>query len=228
MARKHRPTFTVHDATRHDTADFLSLLAPADPGNPAPYDYARHVLASRPGGPLTHGRYLCLIARTTDGNPIGALAAGPPRWFFEHDATRHDENLVDVLVARFCAIGGVAVHPGHRGSGIGTTLIRHAERRCARAGYGVLGMDHTPPLEPYFAGLGYTAGPAVILNLPDPLPLFAQQVGDSLISTKPLERRVRLQSVPGLPAPVICGLLPRTHLRPGTFFLAGRLCEPAG
>nr|BEK71345.1 hypothetical protein KPHV_85720 [Kitasatospora purpeofusca] len=226
MNPKRHPAVTIRPAVHQDTSDFLSLLAPADPTNPAPYAYARLVLATPRGGPLTHGRYLNLIAHAADGTPVGALAGGTPRWLYEHDAVRHDPQLQGALAARLCAIGGLAVHPGHRGTGVGKALLHQAERRCTRAGYGLMALDHTPALKPYFAPLGYTASWGFIMALPAPAPLFGQQVLGSLISAKPLDPQVHWQNVPGLPSPVLCGLLPDTGIRPGSVFAGGQLIEP--
>lgn len=228
MTRRARPhPFSIRNAAKADTAAFLSLLAQADPNNPDPFGEARFTLASPARPPLSHDRALCLIAQAPDGTPIGALAASRPWWFSEHHATRQDPALVAKLEARVCGINGVAVDPAFRGRGVGAALIRHAERRCAVAGYGLIMLDHYQQgLDTYYNRLGYTTGDTMIVNLPTPH-LFVQKVLGSRISVKSLEPRVQLTSVPGLPTPVICGLLPNTHLHRETFFYAGQLYEPA-
>ncbi|MCM2430982.1 GNAT family N-acetyltransferase [Streptomyces sp. RKAG337] len=211
-----RPPFTVREARRADTPAFMAVIDLANPHHPDPFGMARAVLASPAELPLSHHRDLCLLAEDENGNVVGALLGGPPRWLFEH-AGIDTRALADRLLARLGMIHAVAVHPEHRRAGIGRTLIRHAEERFTRAGYGLVTLNHDPNHDEFYRGLGYTVDDQLLVHLPDRR-LIGVTTDDTRMSSKPLRTPVRLADVPGAPSRIITGLLPGATLPPRAKF----------
>ncbi|NUU26411.1 MAG: GNAT family N-acetyltransferase [Streptomycetaceae bacterium] len=219
-----RSQYTVRDVARADAADYFDVLALADPDEPAPFAPSRHMLAAQGYPAFPQGEALAVIARDRAGNPAGALLAGTPAWLLHHPATSGDLALLTALGSRLSMVHGLAVHPDHNGHGLGGRLLRHAEHRLARAGFGMSTLIHPPHLERYYTRLGYTSAAQLLVNLPTGL--AGQIFEGARAATKPLDPRVRLTHVPGAPAPIITGLLADTRIHPEASFADGVLHEP--
>ncbi|MFD6334874.1 GNAT family N-acetyltransferase [Streptomyces niveus] len=211
----------VNETRPEDSGVFCDVLALATPGEPV-----SRAVAMAPrlklGPPLTHGLTMCLTARTSDGQTVGALIASTPRWIFEHPALS-GTVIPELVYDRVISIHGVAVHPGHRRQGVARKLIRSAERRARDAGYRVVILEHPKSLTGFYSRLGYDAGNAEhVLSLPQ-LRMVAQSATPLLCAAVPLTKEIHLTGVPGFPSRIICGLLPGTRLPATARYHQGQL-----
>jgi len=214
--RTRLPGIRIRDAGRPDTEAVMQLVAAANPADPGAFEDARLTLAQAPAGPLSHFRSLAILAEDASGNPVGALMGGAPTWLFEHEGLDHP-LLVECLLARIGIISAVAVHPDHRGGGVGAGLIRHAAGRFARAGYGLLTLNFFPALEGYYRRLGFTTMDTLQVHLGDGY-VVGQQWGDTRVAAKPVDRHTAIIPVRGLASPVVSGILPRSGVPQSAYF----------
>lgn len=205
--------FRIRDAEPRDTELFMEVVALADPDDPAPFAAARDVLEMP--SPLRGQHTLALTAATRGGAVAGVLLAGVPRWVYEHPWLGA-AGLVPSLARRLCMVHAVAVRAEYRGGGIGRALIRRAEDRFRRAGWGVMTLDHQAELDGYYSAFGYVPNDAIIVSAPGKLLMMS--VDRTRTSVKPLDPSVRLVDVANLPVPVIAGLLPGTEVADGLRF----------
>jgi len=216
------PGVSLRDAGAPDADAVMNLIAAVNPGDPEAFKGTREGLVNSPiTGPLSHFRNLAVIAEDSSGKSMGTLLGGPPAWLFEHPGVT-DPVLQDALVARIGMITAVAVHPDHRGRGVGSELIRHAVRRFTRAGYGLLTLNFFPPLEAYYRGHGFTAMDTLNVNIGEDL-MLGQTWGDTRVAAKALDRYTAFASVPGLKSPVVSGIVPGSSVPRGAYFDGRRL-----
>ncbi|SEM72592.1 GNAT family N-acetyltransferase, partial [Streptacidiphilus jiangxiensis] len=183
-----RPGFRIRPAERNDASDFARLIHLAAPDELTPATTA-YLLGLPAQGYLTHSPCVCLTAELPDGTVAGALLAQPPAWMHEFAAAD-----AEALTGRVGLIVAVAADPAFRRQGIGSALIRAAERRYRRAGFGLVMLYHEPALDGFYQELGFSSGPALMANLPHSLLLLGKE--DHLLTgLKPLDPQVRLVDV---------------------------------
>ncbi|MEU3490600.1 GNAT family N-acetyltransferase [Streptomyces massasporeus] len=89
-------------------------------------------------GPFSHALNHFLFAETADGTPIAAVHVGPGRWMLNRQIPA---RIRRTLADRVSNIDTIAVHPDHRGQGIGARILAHVEADFRRAGYRALALS---------------------------------------------------------------------------------------
>lgn len=219
--RTRLPGITLRDATASDADAIMRLVADVNPDDREAFEDARPNLAMPQAGPLSHFRALAVVAEDSAGRAVGALLGGAPLWLFEHPGIT-DDVLLQSLIARIGIISAVAVDPGHRGSGVGAELIRHAVRRFTRGRYGLVTLNFLPTLEVYYQGLGFSIMDDLIVNLGAGR-MLGQRWDDTRVAAKALDRHTAFAPVSGLASPVVSGLLPGSRVPHGAYFDGERL-----
>jgi len=199
----------IREARATDTDAFINLVTLIDlriPTSELPSALAplRAALGSEPAPPLSHGRLLLLVAEDAYGTPVGAIVCGPPLWIFEHPNI--PPFMRGILQRRISTIQMLAVHPNHRGHGIGRNLLHAAEETFTQTRYTVLTLRHLPGLETYYGPLGYTSQPRLAIDLP-PLGVITQVNPGWRHAVKPLSNDVALTTRYGHPVRVVTGAL---------------------
>ncbi|WP_416965507.1 GNAT family N-acetyltransferase [Streptomyces sp. Agncl-13] len=219
--RTRLPGITFRDAAPTDADAVMRLLADVNPDDPNAFEEVRPNLSLPQEGPLSHFRALMVVAESDEGETLGVLLGGAPLWLFDHPGI--DVPLAHLLAERIAIITAVAVDPDQRGRGIGAELIRHSVRRFTRAGYGLLTLNCFPELESYYQGLGFSIMNDLNVAL-GPLNAVGHRWGDTQVAARPLDRYTTLVDVPGLPSPVVSGVLPNTRMARGAYFDGEQFC----
>ncbi|MFB7998894.1 GNAT family N-acetyltransferase [Streptomyces sp. NPDC056002] len=219
--RTRLPGITLRDAAPSDADAVMRLLADVNPDDPNAFEDVRPNLSLPQEGPLSHFRALMIVAESDEGKTLGVLLGGAPLWLFDHPGL--DVPLAHLLAERIAIITAVAVDPDQRGRGIGAELIRHSVRRFTRAGYGLLTLNCFPELESYYQGLGFSIMNDLNVAL-GPLNAVGHRWGDTRVAARPLDRYTTFVDVPGLPSPVVSGVLPNTRMARGAYFDGEQFC----
>ncbi|MFF3787119.1 GNAT family N-acetyltransferase [Streptomyces sp. NPDC001933] len=199
----------IRTARATDTDAFIGLTSFIDlhvPESevPSKFDALRDALAIDPCGPLSHGFNHFLIAEKSDGTPVGAIACGTPLWIFNHP--KIPPFMQGMLLRRISCVQTLAVHPDHRGQGIGTSLLRAAEATFTQCDYTVLTLRHERGLEDFYGPCGYTSANRLVIDLPPLGPVSVRDRGWSF-AVKPLSSQVSFTDVYGYPVRVVTGAL---------------------
>lgn len=137
---------------------------PADPSRPRPaYSVRAATDADAPAvSALVDAAYAPYVARI--GGPPGPMTLDYAQVIADHPTTVLERNgeVIGVLVLAedeegFC-VNNVAVHPAHRGRGLGRRLLAFAEAEARRAGFASIYLfTHELMTEnlALYAGLGY-------------------------------------------------------------------------
>jgi GNAT superfamily N-acetyltransferase len=192
------PDHTIRPVREGEADQFFELIQLIDLGLPAEerpdlFAAIRGTLRHE-GGPLSHGLHHYLFAESSDGTPVAAIHCGPPLWIYRNPAIY--PYMQRKLVERVSCIDTLAVHPDHRGRGIGGSLLRRVEDDYRDAGFVALTLRHEHGKRHFFTRHGYTSVARMAMILP-PAGLVIQTNPGWRQAVKPLTDEVSFTTVQG-------------------------------
>ncbi|WP_318218818.1 GNAT family N-acetyltransferase [Streptomyces sp. SCL15-6] len=176
-----RPVRADELDTFFDLIQLIDLHMPADK-LPALKATIAAALNITDGGPFSHGYHHFLFATAPDGTPIASVHVGPARWMINPQIPA---RIRRTLIDRASNIDTLAVHPDHRGHGIGSRLLTHIETTFRNAGYRALTLRHEQASKRFFTTHGYTSLPRLAVDLA-PAGLFTDHDPAWKYAIKPL------------------------------------------